>query len=1345
MANGSDGSIVIDTELDQSGFEQGSNKLLSSVKDLTSAVDNLGDNMMASFQAVIPVLQDIAANTSQIYSAMTTQGQQAVDTNNEVAASEENAAQAAQGAAQAAQQQTQAVQGAGEAARDATGAVQGAGEAVEQTMNTSAASASKLQTQLNTVNRQIEDMEAKIAAGEAAKMPYVDQAEELRAKIKEAEAEAQRFGQAWAAGVPGADRDQAGAQDKVAALKAEYAAVVAEIDKMDRPLSRNYDKLDALRQRAGELKTQLDAANLNGNLAASAEVANERIAAMSDELRECVARQKELQAGGVGAGYAEYDQLTARIAQLQAEIKEYNNTLTQAQARTGFFSSVLSGLAGALRAAGAAALSAAGHLAKVGAQAVAKQVQKVTSKIKELAHSNKQATLTSNGLVKALTSIKTMLKSQIKRMFISYLMSEIKSAMPALVQYSSAFNTAVSGMRNGASELAANIGVAFSNLVNAIAPAITAIINLLSQAMSYLNAFFAMLGGKSTVTVAKKQTDDYAKSLGGAAGAAKDLDKANKTLGIDELNVVSSDDSGGGGGGGGGGAKDLYEDVSIDSLLPEDVSNWFERIKAAFEAGDWYGIGNIISEGLNAAMGVVDGWINGTLHPLATTWASRIAQLLNGMVDGFDWTLMGKTLADGVNTVFDTLNTFLTTFNFDNLGAGIGSAINGLFSNIDWTLVGSTFANKWNALIDTLHGIVTTTDWGMVGKSVGTGISSFLTGIDWGKMGTTLVKGFNGVVKFLRDGIASIDWWGIGSGVATGIQNALLNIDWAAIGQTLSNGIIGLGSMIVGFVSQIDWTNLGRNLVDGIGNAIKNVDWMGVVATLGTVAVSIVGGLVDLILGALAGIVDLLADAFSALGLDGIAGFLRGLAEGIAGVGAWIKTNIIDPVVNWFKDLLGIHSPSTVFAEIGGFLIQGLLQGISNVWTGITSFFSGAIAGLKATLSNAWTNIRTTASTAWNNLKTSVTTTFENAKTALSNTAENVKTTLSNAWESVKTTASTKWSEFKTKVSTTFENTKTALSTTAENLKTTLSTAWDSIKTTASTKWTNLKTTVGQKFTELKSNVSTTTENLKTTLSTAWDSIKTTATTKWAGLKSKVLELWNRLKTDVGKVDWKDIGTNLVEGVKQGISNAWAAFKKWVTDTFNSVTSAVKAAFGIKSPSRVFAEIGEYLDEGLVVGLKAGQGDMLSTVKNIAGSVTDTMNDAHPELEIATNATVSNLEAVAGILSNIAQTFATITSVLTSMGGLQVPAIAAGRVVPYQTRVASDGPGAGTDALTTAMLTGNAEVIAVLREMLDRLERAIENSGGDLYIGDEQVVRSYERGSNARGVVVSRGAFANAY
>lgn len=104
--------------------------------------------------------------------------------------------------------------------------------------------------------------------------------------------------------------------------------------------------------------------------------------------------------------------------------------------------------------------------------------------------------------------------------------------------------------------------------------------------------------------------------------------------------------------------------------------------------------------------------------------------------------------------------------------------------------------------------------------------------------------------------------------------------------------------------------------------------------------------------GGLAGIARLILD-FSPLGLfyrafAGVMGYfgidlpgkfsdfggmlLDGLVSGIRAKFADVK-NVIgelgDSTANWFKEKLGIHSPSRVFAQLGGFTTEGLAQGIA--------------------------------------------------------------------------------------------------------------------------------------------------------------------------------------------------------------------------------------------------------------------------------------------------------------------------------------------------------------------------------------------------------------------------------
>ena len=60
---------------------------------------------------------------------------------------------------------------------------------------------------------------------------------------------------------------------------------------------------------------------------------------------------------------------------------------------------------------------------------------------------------------------------------------------------------------------------------------------------------------------------------------------------------------------------------------------------------------------------------------------------------------------------------------------------------------------------------------------------------------------------------------------------------------------------------------------------------------------------------------------------NGIKGVAGGLWNGIKGIGRGI--------INGFKSIFGIHSPSTVFAGIGGYMMEGLANGITNTADGV--------------------------------------------------------------------------------------------------------------------------------------------------------------------------------------------------------------------------------------------------------------------------------------------------------------------------------------------------------------------------------------------------------------------------
>lgn len=137
--------------------------------------------------------------------------------------------------------------------------------------------------------------------------------------------------------------------------------------------------------------------------------------------------------------------------------------------------------------------------------------------------------------------------------------------------------------------------------------------------------------------------------------------------------------------------------------------------------------------------------------------------------------------------------------------------------------------------------------------------------------------------------------------------------------------ITGLVNAIIEFVPKLAET--GLNLIEGLWNGIKDAG----------------GWLKEKVSGFFSGIVDGVKDLlgihspstiFSGIGTN----IVSGVWEGIKAMGAWIKEKVsgfFGGIVDSVKGLLGIQSPSKVFASIGGFMAEGLGEGWDKEYDGI--------------------------------------------------------------------------------------------------------------------------------------------------------------------------------------------------------------------------------------------------------------------------------------------------------------------------------------------------------------------------------------------------------------------------
>jgi hypothetical protein len=96
-------------------------------------------------------------------------------------------------------------------------------------------------------------------------------------------------------------------------------------------------------------------------------------------------------------------------------------------------------------------------------------------------------------------------------------------------------------------------------------------------------------------------------------------------------------------------------------------------------------------------------------------------------------------------------------------------------------------------------------------------------------------------------------------------------------------------------------------------------------------------------------------------------------------------------------------------------------------------------------------------------------------------------------------------------------------------------------------------------------------------------------------------------------------GGNVMDGLKNGINGGINAVKETAGKVASSVSGFFKNILGIHSPSKVFAEFGRFIDEGLAVGISRNADLALAPMEDLAQSLEQaiTPNINYPDFDDA--------------------------------------------------------------------------------------------------------------------------------
>lgn len=380
--------------------------------------------------------------------------------------------------------------------------------------------------------------------------------------------------------------------------------------------------------------------------------------------------------------------------------------------------------------------------------------------------------------------------------------------------------------------------------------------------------------------------------------------------------------------------------------------------------------------------------------------------------------------------------------------------------------------------------------------------------------------------------------------------------------------------------------------------------------------------------------------------LDMLAKLVQGLVDGF---------NSLSPSVQSFIAISGaitavlalIIGPLTLLV---GFLPQiaagfTMLGPAISVVTGPIGIVIAAVAALAAgltylynnneTVKNglnaAWTFLKTTATTIFNAIKNVFKTVFDAISQIVKRVFDDLKSfwskwggTITEAFKNVleilKIAFKAAFDAISAIVKTIFNSIKAFWDTWGTTIKGLFTTALNVVKSIFTGTWNAIKITIETTIGVISGVIKAFLAVLKGDWKGAWDAVKGIAESIWNGIKSMFSNVGATMKT-IGK----DIMQGLINGIKDMADAVWNSAK----DVAAKIKNGFKDFFGIKSPSRLMMGYGEYISEGLAIGIADAGRLAVKSAENLSGAVSKAMSVDPVGLSVAASSAMSGAQGSA--------------------------------------------------------------------------------------------------------------------
>lgn len=546
---------------------------------------------------------------------------------------------------------------------------------------------------------------------------------------------------------------------------------------------------------------------------------------------------------------------------------------------------------------------------------------------------------------------------------ISAVTSGIGEGVNNLAQHSGTVNNSLSAMISSLERLKNAFATAFAPIINVVSPIISAFIDMLARAVTYVGMFFAALTGQSSFTKAVAVQKDYAAALQDTAGSAqdaadamKDAEKAKNSYlsGLDEVNRYQSDKGSGSAGasgpsvgGGGLSPSDMFETVPIENNiknLADKLKKIFGEIFKPFKEA-WEKEGEATIKAANYAFSSLGNLAKSVGKSMMSVWTNGTGtKMLSTMLQ------IGQNVLKTVGNIAMQLE---IAWNKNEVGTAIIQAIADAFQKVlDFVKRITKSTSEWAAELDFYPLLVSIKN---------------------------LIESLSPIIEAIGDFLADL------------YENIVLPfLKWLI--ETALPLIINAVSAIFSFLEEHKW------IIDAIG-----VSLIGAFAAekIVPLIMSIIAGVMNFV-SVIKGLIALLTGSGGLIGGIKAIGTVLGTGGiwGIA-IGAAIAVGVL-LIKNWDK----IKAAATRLKEWVVEKTRKLKEDVVNAFMGLKEKASNILNIFAEFINTTWDKIKNTTTTIVNAVKDGAINGFNLLKQKVSGIMDSVKTKISSVWTGIKKTFS---------------------------------------------------------------------------------------------------------------------------------------------------------------------------------------------------------------------------------------------------------------------------------------------------------------------------------------------------